>query len=490
MFSNKNIELALIFIIPIIAAILVLVATRIHIGVSPDSTFYISAAQSIVENGEIRSIYEGSKWAYLSHYPPGYPIILSGLNYFTNDLYEAARFCNALSILVLLFSVGLIVRFHVQVKYALLLQLILLANFEIFKLYEMAWTEPSYLVFSLIGLYTLYLFVRTKKLVWLLISGTIIAIAVSVRYVGVTLIFSSAIYLWFALSNETHLRRIKLISIHGLISASSIVLWTVRNYILINNPTDRQFSFHPMPFDYYLDGLKYTAIYFIPIGIGEVSRWIIGALVVLLIMAYAVVVFKENIRSVKSLFLVYPIIYIAFLILSNTFLDDTPLYYRTLTPIYIFVIISFTIHLFEKGQRLVKLKTIVFSVFILFYAVRFYKHLIPIDDGKGYSSRTYMIPATIYGINLIPDSSQIYTNEVDRLYFLSDGVVADWWKAQLLPEREEYYIVFFKKGRNSDQMLLDFNAGTEDSLLNPDEVLLNTDDVLIKLCLPNKTKAQ
>jgi len=204
----QNISLAIIFIIPIISAILVLVATRFNIGISPDSTYYISAAQSIIEQGEIRSIFEGSQRLFLTHFPPGYPIILSATNFFTTNIYEATRFSNAFFMFTLLLTVGLITYKYIPLIPTLLIQILLVTNYEIFILYRMAWSEPSYLFFSLIGLYTLHLFVKTKNITWLFFSGLIISTAVAIRYLGVTLIFTSVIYLWYALSNTTILYRI------------------------------------------------------------------------------------------------------------------------------------------------------------------------------------------------------------------------------------------------------------------------------------------
>ena len=66
----------LTLVVPVFAFMFVTYATRYFVGISPDSTFYISAAESIRHTGEIRRIFEGSKWAYMTHYPPGYSLIL------------------------------------------------------------------------------------------------------------------------------------------------------------------------------------------------------------------------------------------------------------------------------------------------------------------------------------------------------------------------------------------------------------------------------
>ena len=80
--------------VPLILFFCLYYVTRFGIGITPDSTFYISAARSIAQTGEIRSIWAGTKMEYLTHYPPCYPIVIFLFNLIVENSYEAVRVLN------------------------------------------------------------------------------------------------------------------------------------------------------------------------------------------------------------------------------------------------------------------------------------------------------------------------------------------------------------------------------------------------------------
>jgi len=233
-----------------------------------------------------------------------------------------------------------------------------------------------------------------------------------------------------------------------------------------------------MTSDYYFDWLNYTNNFFLHIYEESLLLYMVAIIIQGVIFYLTVQIFKKDIRNIKSLFLIYPLIYITLLFTSNTLFDFTPLYYRTLSPIYIFVILSITMYVFEKNYQFLGTKTLLLFAFLILSTNLFFWQIKHIDDGIEYSSKSVMIPSTIKAINSIPDNSIIYTNGVDRLYFLTNGRVSDWWKENLILTNKRYYIVCFKDSRNNKKMLLQFN---KDSLNYSSQVLLDTKDVLIKL---------
>jgi hypothetical protein len=177
----------------------------------------------------------------------------------------------------------------------------------------------STLFFSLIGLYTLYLFIKNKSIKWLLISAIIFSVSISIRYIGITLIIAAVIYLWFALSKESIFRKLKYIVIHGVVSSSSFLFWIIRNIILENKSTSRQLSHHPMTKDYYEDWMTFTADFFIVKNLPHLTGIIVGGLVNLILFTYSIYVVKKNVKAFNSLLMIYSISYMGFLFISNTF---------------------------------------------------------------------------------------------------------------------------------------------------------------------------
>ena len=252
----------LIFIIPTIAFIVLVFTTRFNIGISPDSIRYISAAQFINEFGELRSIHKGLPLEYMTHFPPVVSIMLWLINFFTNNLYDAFVLLNAVSIFAFLLSIALVYKTKLNTISLVVLQLLVMINMEFFALYEMAWSEPLFIVLSFVGLYYLNLFVNKLNTKHLIISALIISVATITRYVGIFLIASSVLYLWLLLRHNKIWYTLKQIFIFGIISSSGFLYWMLRNIILSNNATNREISFHLMSIDYYKEWLLTTSNYF------------------------------------------------------------------------------------------------------------------------------------------------------------------------------------------------------------------------------------
>jgi|GEM_PF-4492698 len=461
-----------LYIIPLLAVIALLYATRFGAGISPDSVFYISAAQSLGDTGELRSIYEGSEWAYLSHYPPGYSVLIATYNFFTHDLYEAARWVSVTFLFALLLAIGYMLRPFLSTAFLVITQVLIVCNLSVFKIYEMSWSEPPFLFLSMVGLYALYRFAKGRKVSWLIASGLLISMAVSVRYVGVTLIIASVIYLWISLKNEAIGKRIGLIALHGFLSCLLLAGWMVRNMILIKGATDRKAAFHPMTAEYYKDWISNTQDFFLPVaGNGSLLSYTIGGFFLAAFTIFTIRRIRTGTEELSKLLLIYAAVYLLFLIVSNTFFDFTPLYHRTLTPAYLILLLALMIYLFGNNAGRSGLKKVFILVLLFVHVPRFIRHLKQADDGIEYSSKSIRIPSTIAGIRSLPETARMFSNEVDRIYYLT-GRSSDWFRDLESAKQEDAYLVWFKSGR-----LLDSIPNTETTDWS---TFLETEDLLIR----------
>jgi len=477
MVINKELKSSLyLAIVPILAFVALVFTTRFFIGISPDSIMYVSAAQSFIDTGELRSIFDGLPLQYMTHYPPGLSLFISFFSLFTSNLYDAARLLNAISIFALLFSVGLITRKYLSTSYIISLQALLMLNLSLFSIYQMLWTEPIYIILSIFSLVTLNLFVNTKNIKYLLITSVLLSTSVFVRYIGVSLIITSVIYIWIALKNEKSIERIKYIFILGFISSSSFLYWTIRNYILVANPTDRHFSFHPMTMEYYEEWLTSTTTFFIGLTsnqLGDVLSYIIGAIIIIALLYYSMQVFRKSSLELNYIFILYPTVYLAFLFISNTFFDFTPLYYRTLSPVYIFFTISIFTFIWGNAKLKKILKLSLITIFLLLYGSRFTINLVKYNDGKGLSSKAYMIPNTISELEKLNSETKVYTNEAERLYLLTNGRLAEHLRNIQGASEDEFIIVYFYNGRHFDSGILSQQGYSS-------ELIVKTDDLIIQ----------
>jgi hypothetical protein len=466
----------LLLIIPILGFLAVLKANSFCIGVSPDSTFYLSAAESLKEFGEIRSIYEGSKMEYMSHYPPGYSIILYIFNWGFNDIYEAARWVNATFFLGLILLIGFALRSKLKLTIVLLIQLFILTNFSIFYIYEMAWSETPYLFFSFLAMYALYRFSLGDgfSLKWLLISAISVTISLSIRYIGVTLILASVIIIWRVTSSKEFKTRLKYVVIHGFISSLSLMLWMLRNIVLIDKPTDRHFAYHPMPKAYYDSWFISTREFFLQGPFPRYYNIYAGGLIVIILLVLSVIIWIKRPRRIESSLLVFGWVYIGFLIFSNHFLDWTPMYFRTMSPPYLLILLGILIYIFNRDKSRVKIVlTVLFAALVLLQLRQFKGYIFSPDNGRDISYRTLMMPESVNAIAKIPENTKIFSNCVDRVYFYDNGRKSDWIHDWEPKDTINLYDVLFKESRPVEAYL-DKTGGLDF------EVVYESDDLLIR----------
>ena len=157
---------------------------------------------------------------------------------------------------------------------------------------------------------------------------------------------------------------------------------------------------------------------------------------------------------------------------SNTFVDFTPLYYRVLSPIYVLFSILLYVLLLQNKLVSRKVSLILISYFIIIYGAKFSVHTIRTNDGKELSSRDYIIPSTVDALLSIDNEIKIYTNEVDRVYYLIDGKLSDWLLDVKIATEESFYIVYFYNGRPDEE-------GVVDSMRSKCQLIISTDDLII-----------
>ena len=466
---------SVLFIVPTLAFILLLFATRFFIGITPDSMMYISASKSLIDTGELRSIYDGLPLQYMTHYPPGLPIFISAFSYITNNLYDAARLINALSLFAFIYSVGFVSKKYLSTTYIVILQLLLTLNLSLFTIYEMLWTEPLYIYLSFIAIYTLYKFANNKNIRWLIASAIIMSVSMLVRYSAASLIIASAIYLFIVLRKESLFIRVKYTFIHGAIASSSFVYWTIRNIILVDNPTDRSFAFHPMPLSYYQDLLTTTTTNFIGLSIidlGYIASYIIGVIILLSIAYYSYNILKSKTADIKFILILFPLVFLVFLAISNTFFDFTPLYFRILVPVYILITISIFYSIFGNSNFNKKYKIAIIVIAFILFGGKFVPHIINISEGKELSSSKLMNSDLKAEVSAVDDNIKIYSNEIDRLYLINDGRKGDWLRNIDNNTDNEFLIMYFYIGRNYSSEIFDRYNYTRELISKSQDVII------------------
>ncbi len=459
MINSKANSTDSLFLLAALAVFIVWLATRFGIGVTPDSTVYIDAARNLLDGRSLVALTGSGEFKLLTHYPPLYPAVLAlltraGLSPGGFSIESVARMLNSFLFGANVLLVGIAIRSYVRDSYWLpvLGALLMLTAPDIVGIHTLALTEGLFIFLSLSGLVSLSRFIETKRRAWLIAAAGMMALAFLTRYVGVTLVFTGVLILLFVNGRSLRRRCFDALSF-GLITCAPMGLWAIRNMRAGGGVSDREFVFHPA-------GLRQIVV-----GFSTVSSWLLLGkvradvrVIVFVVEVAAVSLFaiyllrrrganapvKKNdpgkaatgetlrVRRCSAplpiIFLVFVVIYAAFLIFTASFVDaDTVLDDRALVPVHVAAIVllsGLAWRAFKafREMRPIRLTFVALAiVFLGSYSIRgamWFTHTR--QDGQGYASRAWRESETIATINNLPAGVSIFSNGYDAIYYLTN----------------------------------------------------------------------
>lgn len=429
----KNIKYwYLLLIISMIGIVVLAINIRLGIGIEADSISYILAARNLLNGDGLKDLHSGAMTP-MTHFPPLYSTILAIIGIVGIDPLAGSELLALITFGINIFLVGFIVYHYTKSRWlSILASLFMLSSINMLVIHSFAWTEPLFIMFTLLTIFFWANYLETNLKKFLYLSATMTALAWLDRYVGITLIITSIITL--LILSKTNLKaKIKNSVYFLVISCLPMSLWLLRNILVANSATNRSFFFHPI------------SIIQIKKGFYTISHWLftdsivaniyIGLIIlnlVILILYYnhkLQISYKLNNKLKKFLAInsIFIFVYLIFLIISISFLDAaTPLDYRILAPIFplVLIIILFLVYniyqSFQKQQ--VTIVTTLFLFFTLFvaliysyYTINFVKQNTIIDI---HSIRQKSI--IIQSIKQLPPNVIIYTNKPNWLFWLTN----------------------------------------------------------------------
>ncbi len=221
--------------------IIVLLCTSRHgAGASSDSAGYLSAARSLLAGQGYRCPDGG----VYTQWPPLYPTLLAAAGLMGIEPLVGARWLNSLAFGLIVFLSGrLFMRCTTSRPLALAGTLAVLASGPLLACSIMAWSEPIFVVLSILLLLCIAGFLRRPSLRALVSVSIFAGLACLQTYAGVTLILASAVLIALNRSGASGLQRLKYLVIFGLISTSPIAVWCLRNRILAERTLEAH-NFH------------------------------------------------------------------------------------------------------------------------------------------------------------------------------------------------------------------------------------------------------
>jgi hypothetical protein len=179
--SNSN-PTSLLLLLAVLAILVVWLATPFGIGITPDSTVYLDAAQNLLKSRGLIALTADGEFQPLTHYPPLYPAVLAFLARVGAPLggfpiENMARMLNTFLFGANVLLVGIAIRRYVRNSYWLPIigSSLTLTAPDIAGIHTFALTEALFVFFLLSGLVLLSRFIETERRPWLVGSAVLVA---------------------------------------------------------------------------------------------------------------------------------------------------------------------------------------------------------------------------------------------------------------------------------------------------------------------------
>ncbi len=431
--KNRDYTTTVLILLALIGALCIFIATPYGIGTTPDSASYIGSARNLLSGrGLTVPIIYTKAPPPLVHYPPLLPLLLAGIGLvFGIDPFTSARWLNMLLFGANILLVGIILKKHTRVSFLPVIgSFIILTSPHMVILHSMAWTEPLFLFFELVGLYTLSTYLETKQDKYLLAGAICVSLAFLDRYPGVALVATGfcAVILW----HKGKIRKRILDSLKFLvISILPIAIWMIRNAIIVDNATNRKILFHPILLKRLKGAIATLSVWLSPEGVPPLLRALFLLIVTLGLgyVAYQKALQKNEYKQIPTFLKVsalFLVMYALLLAISVSFFDASIyLNPRILSPTFVILVIML-IYLLDKawGKKPLYSQLIVggiCTILLISYPIRGGTWLWKAHkEGVGYTSKHYLSLKTVQWVQNLPKDIKIFTNHPTALYLLTN----------------------------------------------------------------------
>lgn len=428
--SAKNyIFIATISLCALIAAAFAYWSMFINVGVTPDSVVYLEAAESILAGNGV--VVDDKP---MTHYPPGYPLLIAAIAFFSSDTLVGAR---QLNLLLFAYSTLLIGGISYLATSRSILagasaSLFFLCAPAVFNVHMLALSEAPYILASLISVFLLLMYLRHSSN-WILVGLTFaLALALSLRYVGVTLLPPICIAL-LLFSKQPFAKRVIDCFVTSLGALLPLVCWFIRNRVLTDSATNRPISFHPIEIDRFRAGLESIVGFWVPVRIDLYSQVMLFTFLLIIMLFGAESSLRAYFRdkSIDNLgpaativSMIFIITYSVFLLFSISFIDAyTPLDARIMLPLNIFCIIA----LLTISKRTISAsnKNVVWSVTIAILLIlacwngkdTYARGNMLHNHGAGFTHRYWGSSDSLHYAKNASESYLLYSNAPDLVKF-------------------------------------------------------------------------
>jgi hypothetical protein len=355
--ARKSKIYAVLFILGLSGTLLVLLNTSVYgAGATSDSVNYIAAARSLAAGRGLLC----SDLEPFTAWPPLYPALLALIDLVTGiDPLQSVRWVNAVCFGAVILLCGIWVFIRTESGWAAVAgSLSVFLSFPLIPLSRMAWSEPLFILFTMVFLMAMEGFMRRGNFRSLSMAAALAGAAFLTRYTGIAAVFCGLVLI---LVHRQMNARGKARAAFFFMSVSVIpmVFWMARNFTVAGTFSGHQYPLSPTPWYNLLQTAAAVSKWFLPVEVPGSARFLLSGAV---ISAPAIVLLYRMFREPDSerpvffetflplaLFLV---IYTCLLISTRNRLAFTLIGHRYLSPLYAPLAVYFIIFGFRAAALL------------------------------------------------------------------------------------------------------------------------------------------
>ena len=194
-----------------------------------DSTVYIAAGINWIKGNGMGFLQANGVFAPLTHFPPGYPVLIGLTSLLLPDPITAIRWINILSFTLLIFLSGLLLYKITRSRLLPLLYGVLLVFSPFLVMpFSGVMSEAPAILSGTLALLLLVRYRQTNQKTILLVSGLLSSIAVFIRYQQIAVVLAGGFFL-LLLTNNRLKARIKETLLYALYAVAPFGIWLLVN---------------------------------------------------------------------------------------------------------------------------------------------------------------------------------------------------------------------------------------------------------------------
>ncbi|MBI4489679.1 MAG: hypothetical protein HY694_11385 [Deltaproteobacteria bacterium] len=420
-----------------LGSVVLLLGTKWGVGLSPDSTAYISAARNLLSGKGLSVLSYSGELTPMTHYPPLFSTLLAGVGFMGVDPVEGARWLNVVLFAANISLVGLSVyAFSRSIWPALAGSFLMMSSLPIVQVHSMAWSEPLFIFFEVLGISLLALYVERPRYWILAASALAVNLGFLARYAGIALVVTGVTGI-LLLSKVRWKKRFADAVFFCALSSFSVTLWVFRNLAAGPTMTGREMIFHPLTAEHLQSALDIISAWLLPPTTPSrtrgISLFLVAALLGLVYLAVRRERKQDEERNLGGLTGFTPLLgffimsYGLTLTISISFFDaQIPIDNRIFSPAYvaalILVLCLFAV-LFEAARMSLALRVAgflffaFFSTSLLMQTTSWLTH--SYESGLGYASHAWKRSRLVKRINDLDPRVPVFTNAPDAVYLLT-----------------------------------------------------------------------